>query len=212
MNQVTRTVVSAFIEGKAKRQGNTHTDGQSLFLHGNKIAEHREDGLYISNAGWFSKTTKERLNGIPNLYITQKKYKWYINGGIEWDGTWTRINTNTPPVVDKAKVGKTYDFSTHWEGVGYRGSVVYNYGVASANDTGTWSDSPCRSEVSQEEVQKVSDALKKASIPSKVRNSETSNVFCIKHTVVVPPFYFEKAKEVVDEFLANNETTLLYKP
>ncbi len=218
MKQVTQIVIAAFNEGKAKKVGNTHTDGKSLFLHGNKIAEHRDDGLYISNAGWFSKTTKERLNGLPDLYISQKKYKWYIHrsteqdSSVEWDGSWVRVNTNTPPQVDQSKVGKSYDLSTHWEGVGYRGATVYNYAVASANDTGLWDDSPCPSRISQHEVGVVYEALKKAGIPSRILTSETSNVFCIKHSVVVPPFYFEKAKEVVDEFLATNETRLIYKP
>lgn len=64
-----------------------------LKLHGNTIAVLDEfNMLSISNAGWESNTTKERLNGLPNVRINQKKFKWYLNGN-EWNGEWTRIGT-----------------------------------------------------------------------------------------------------------------------
>jgi hypothetical protein len=47
--------------------------------------------LQISNAGWASNTTKERLNGIPGVHIKQKNWTWYLNGQ-EWDGGWKRIS------------------------------------------------------------------------------------------------------------------------
>jgi len=88
--KVTTQIVSAFIAGSQLKVGNSRTDGQALYLHGNKIAEKREDGLYISNAGWQSNTTKERLNGIPGVSILQRNWDWFLNGNA-WDGTWTKI-------------------------------------------------------------------------------------------------------------------------
>lgn len=62
-----------------------------LYLHNNHIATYYECGhLLVSNAGWFTKTTKERLNAIPNVNVFQKKGKWYLNGN-EWDGQWAMI-------------------------------------------------------------------------------------------------------------------------
>ena len=62
-----------------------------LKLHGNTIAVLDEfNMLSISNAGWESNTTKERLNGLPNVRINQKKFQWYLNGN-EWNGEWTRV-------------------------------------------------------------------------------------------------------------------------
>jgi hypothetical protein len=61
-----------------------------LFLHGNKIAEKRSDGLYVSNAGWQSNTTKERLNALPNVSIQQKKGIWHLNGEM-WAGNWIKV-------------------------------------------------------------------------------------------------------------------------
>jgi len=81
--KVTTAVCSAFIAGNQLRVGNTNTDGNKLYLHGNLIAEKREDGLYITNAGWSSNVTKERLNGLPGVSIGQKDYVWYLNG-MEW--------------------------------------------------------------------------------------------------------------------------------
>lgn len=90
MKKVTREIVSAFMQGKAQKLSNSETDGTALFLFGNKIAEKRSDGLYVSNAGWQSKTTKERLNGLPNVSIQQKKGIWHLNGEM-WAGNWIKV-------------------------------------------------------------------------------------------------------------------------
>jgi hypothetical protein len=94
MRKVTKQVVAAFLAGEKKTVGNTSTDGQALYLHGNKIAEFRGTnprGLYITNAGWRSNTTKERLNGLPNVRIHQNNYQWYLNGN-PWDGGWILVD------------------------------------------------------------------------------------------------------------------------
>jgi hypothetical protein len=91
MRKVTEKVVSAFMQGKAYKLQNTSTDGTALYLHGNKIAEKRSDGLYISNAGWQSNTTKERLNALSGVSVWQKKGQWYLNGEL-WNGQWSKIN------------------------------------------------------------------------------------------------------------------------
>jgi hypothetical protein len=55
------------------------------------IAEYATDGaLYISDGGWQSNTTKERLNGLPNVSVHQKNFQWYLNGEA-WTGNWTLI-------------------------------------------------------------------------------------------------------------------------
>lgn len=88
--KVTTTIVSAFIAGNKMTVGNSSTDGQVLLLHGNRIAEKREDGLYITNAGWQSNVTKERLNALPNVSICQRNFDWFLNGA-KWDGKWTKV-------------------------------------------------------------------------------------------------------------------------
>jgi hypothetical protein len=44
-----------------------------------------ERTLSITSAGWKSNTTKERLNALPQVSITQKKGEWYLNGTL-WNG------------------------------------------------------------------------------------------------------------------------------
>ncbi len=83
-------MVGAFNYHQKAKLNNTESTGSELFLHGNKIAEWREDGLWITNAGWSSNTTKERLNGVRGVSIYQKNFAWYLNGK-EWDGRWIRV-------------------------------------------------------------------------------------------------------------------------
>jgi hypothetical protein len=85
MRKITEQITSAFIAGSPLTNSNTSTDGKTLFLHGNPIAGRDEKGMWISNCGWFSMTTKERLNGLPGVTVHQEKGKWYLNG-TEWDG------------------------------------------------------------------------------------------------------------------------------
>jgi hypothetical protein len=59
-----------------------------LKLFGNEIAYRYNDPektLSITNCGWESSTTKERLNGIEGVRIHQRKGQWYLNGK-EWNG------------------------------------------------------------------------------------------------------------------------------
>lgn len=94
MRQVTQLAVSQWLMRKKFRRGNTHTDGNTLYLHCNAIAKIDDsDGLvYIRSAGWQTKTTKERLNGIPGVRIHQKNYEWYLNNCF-WGNSynWTPI-------------------------------------------------------------------------------------------------------------------------
>ena len=96
MRKVTNDAVSAFMSGRKFSRGNTtvrvipQDGGGSLVLmnlHGNTIARHEtwNGRTYISNCGWATVTTKERLNGLPNVDIRQKNFQWYLNGKA-WDG------------------------------------------------------------------------------------------------------------------------------
>lgn len=81
--------IKAFINQKAKKEGNTESTGTDLVLFGNIIAQWRNGvDIYIRNAGWFSKTTKDRLNKL-GARLQQIKGKWYLND-ILWDGQWCK--------------------------------------------------------------------------------------------------------------------------
>lgn len=86
MRQITREAMEAFCEGRRFKKSNMEVTGNSMYLHGNKIAwRDRNHQLWISNCGWQSNTTKERLNALPNVHIIQINYTWFLNG-VEWDG------------------------------------------------------------------------------------------------------------------------------
>jgi len=93
--KITNESVDKFLSRETFKKSNMEVDqcyGQfRLKLHGNVIAVLDEfNMLSISNAGWQSNTTKERLNGLPNVGIYQKRGQWYLNGN-EWNGEWTRV-------------------------------------------------------------------------------------------------------------------------
>jgi hypothetical protein len=84
MRKLTREIVNAFLNGNKKTKGNTSTDGQSIWLHGNQIVETNQDGqIVINNCGWGSVTTRERLNGLlsqiaPHLWVHQSNFNQYV--------------------------------------------------------------------------------------------------------------------------------------
>ena len=63
-----------------------------MLLHGNIIAikNNETNKIKIQNCGWFSKTTKERLNALPGVSIQQKNFNWYLNG-VQWNGNLIEI-------------------------------------------------------------------------------------------------------------------------
>lgn len=101
MRTITKAAVNAFMAGHKFSMSNTRISVEPvqfplvhMYLHDNLIAKRYEKGgekvLMVSNAGWFSNTTKERLNGIPGVSVVQRKGVWYLNGK-EWNGEWTQI-------------------------------------------------------------------------------------------------------------------------
>jgi len=102
MRQITEESTKAFLnKGTLKKQNmNVFFDRYDyksrMLLHNNCIAtyDYQEDILSISNCGWFTPTTKERLNALPNVHIQQKNFVWYLNGK-EWNGNTIDINLKT---------------------------------------------------------------------------------------------------------------------
>ena len=147
---------------------------------------------------------------MTGVRINQAKFKWYLNGD-EWDGNWIKINSNQPPKVDLEKSKKKFNTETKSESLdGWRNYVHPVYAVAGANDTGGWEDSPCPSDVSVGELDTIESILRFKKIPTKQMTLESSNVFMVRHFIIVPPYYVDNAREIVSEFLKNTDTRLLY--
>ena len=95
MRTVTKNAANCFYNKGNGNFSNTSviTEGNmtKMFLFGNLIAKLENDKLFITNAGWKSNTTKERLNALKGVNILQKKGEWFLNGE-KWDGKLTEIN------------------------------------------------------------------------------------------------------------------------
>jgi hypothetical protein len=92
MRKITEQAVDAFMDARPYKSSNTIVEVLPnvtiLKLFGNKIAYRYNDPertLSITNCGWQTPTTKERLNGLPNVSINQVKGQWFLNGK-EWNG------------------------------------------------------------------------------------------------------------------------------
>lgn len=85
MRQETHNIVTAFMLRNPKREARTHTDGDNIYLHGNRIAWRNKDGsISMTLAGWPSTTTRERLNGLCERVMGtrswhQKNYKQFFD-------------------------------------------------------------------------------------------------------------------------------------
>ena len=94
MKKITQQSVNAFNNDMPFNKDNTIVkvgeNVTNIFLHGNLIASKVEGRLHITNCGWFTNVTKERLNALPNVSIYQKKGIWFLNG-LPWDGSFTEV-------------------------------------------------------------------------------------------------------------------------
>ena len=68
MRKIERQMVDAILDCRNWKSGNTEVqffDGVSfVFLHGNCIAQVRQNSVSLFDGGWQSATTKSRLNAI----------------------------------------------------------------------------------------------------------------------------------------------------
>ena len=98
MRKITEQSINAFLNASTFSKQNMIVEVLPnvtiLKLYNNPIAYLYNDPkktLSITNAGWQSNTTKERLNALPNVSIQQKNFVWYLNGK-EWNGNLIDIN------------------------------------------------------------------------------------------------------------------------
>jgi hypothetical protein len=98
MRLITKQAIEAFMDARPFKKSNTevvvHLGCTILKLFDNPIAYRYNDPdntLSISNCGWQSNTTKERLNAIPGVSIQQKAREWYLNGE-KWNGNLIDVN------------------------------------------------------------------------------------------------------------------------
>jgi hypothetical protein len=89
MRKIEQRMNAAIIAKIDWKQDNTEVhfhDGVSfVFLHGNCIAQVRDNSISLFDGGWQSSTTKSRLNAILRVHgiegecVFQKNFKWFIH-------------------------------------------------------------------------------------------------------------------------------------
>ena len=91
MKKISMDSAQALLVGKRFKRGNTEVrvlpNVSVLLLHGNEIAYRYNDPdqtLSVTNAGWFSKTTKERLNAIDGVGILIAVFICRVPNGPKW--------------------------------------------------------------------------------------------------------------------------------
>ena len=92
MRAITKQSIKAFMNAEPFKKSNMEVEVLPnvtvLKLFGNRIAYRYNDPertLSITNCGWNTATTKERLNALPDVSIQQVRGEWFLNGR-EWDG------------------------------------------------------------------------------------------------------------------------------
>jgi hypothetical protein len=100
MRKETKEIVRAFMNGKPRRMARTHTDGQAIYLHNNRIAWREGLTIYATLAHWPTTTTRERLNGLCNELrlahgFYQSKHEQYF--GPDPIGSGDVINLSEQP-------------------------------------------------------------------------------------------------------------------
>src|SRR6478609_5343789 len=96
MRKITKQAAAAFEAGRNFKSGNMEVEVTrsmdltreivTMYLHGNAIAKREDGALFVRSAGWETATTKERLNGLAGVSVSQTNFQWYLNGKI-WENS-----------------------------------------------------------------------------------------------------------------------------
>ena len=194
MRQITQRISTAFRNGRSLRIDNTYTDGVAIWLFGNKIAEYRSDynneplnGLWITSAGWRTNTTKERLNGLPGVNITQRNHQWYLNG-VAWDGNWIHVASAQPQDYAVAldsndeSYDDEFDVTSVWTKEKYSKPI---YAVAETTNVA--------------ELDNIEGTLTDNGIATKRMESDTQGKYLVHHFVVVKPKDYDNAISIINQ-------------
>ena len=194
MRQITRRIAEAFRQGRSLRIDNTITDGRTIRLFGNLIAEYRTDydnrtlnGLWITLAGWRTRTTMERLNGLPGVSINQRSHQLYLNG-IAWDGNWIHVATAQPQdyavVLDSNDDSYDEDFDVTSVWTKERYSKPINAVAESTTST---------------DIDELESTLNNEGIDTKRMESDTQGKYLVHYFLVVKPKDYDRATSLLNQ-------------
>lgn len=109
-------------------------------------------------------------------------------------------------------MAKTISAKKRWVSTdAWRGYEEPVNAVAGANDTGTWGDSPCPSDVCTKELEGFKAILRKQKIRFHEITTQSSNVFCVHRYILTHPEDRERAKELAREYEKRDGIDLFYE-
>ena len=173
MRKITRRIIEAFNAETRLIVDNTVTDGQSIWLFNNKIVKRIDGEVWISNAGWKTRTTMERLNGLEGVHISTNRGAWFLNGH-PWDGDWTCISAH-PVVADE------FDVTSTWMAKERYSRPVY---------------AVCHTHTEVERLV-IQCRLRDAGIPYRQMESDTQGQYKPNYFLIVEPKNLDIAKSLV---------------
>ena len=189
MRQITAKIVLAFERRQSLKIDNSRTDGTSLWLFGNKIAEWRRDGLWITNAGWDSRTTYERLNGLTGVRVRKQRGTLLLNDRV-WDGRWVHVDDWTQGLEligvtserEENVQEREFDITSEW-----MHEHGYSKPVHSVFHT-----------LVEANLEAVEQKLSEAGIPSRRMESDTEGMYRPNYFIVVYPEDVERALNLLN--------------
>jgi len=106
MKKIDKAIASALKAGQALKMGNTHTDGQNVWLFGNLIATKGDHIVTVNFCGWPTVTTKSRINAILGVLDVPSQFH-IVKGQLKFS---TRYLPTAEPVSYNASVASNITF------------------------------------------------------------------------------------------------------
>ena len=97
MRKITKLAVQSFLDRKEFQLSNTRVEadgGESKLILFNRIIAvlDKNDNLLVSLGGYhYTRTTQERLNGLPGVYVNRRMGQTLLNDEA-WDGKFIIAN------------------------------------------------------------------------------------------------------------------------
>lgn len=190
MRKITRQIVAAFNDRRALKISNTRTDGQSIWLFNNRIVTRDSSGdVWISAAGWKTRTTLERLQGVAD--VRSIRGNWFIGDRL-WRTDvhrWINIsNFNSVSEVDEIELSEPdyieedeFDYTSEW--LGDKGYSKPIYSVCHTKNI--------------DDLIILEDILNSKNIKSNRTYSDTEGTWSPNHFLIVKPIDYNKAIELL---------------
>jgi hypothetical protein len=97
MKKIDNLAANAFNSKTSFNSRNTKvviTNGEAyMYLFNNLIAKTENGQILMTNAGWFTVTTKNRLNAL-GASIRLSKGQFIVNEKFNWGGEWILLNNS----------------------------------------------------------------------------------------------------------------------